>query len=92
MCFLEELDDVIAEREAERPDDSYTATLLEREDLALEKVGEEAVELILACKNGEDEVHEASDLIYHAMVALRSAGYGLEDVERELRNRSMTEE
>lgn len=92
MCFLDELDDVIEKRDAERPEDSYTATLLDREDLRLEKLGEEAVELILACKDGEDEVHEAADLIYHTLVALRGAGYGLDDVERELRGRSIAEE
>ena len=55
----------------------------------LEKVGEEATEFILAVKNGKNErtVEEASDLLFHMLVALRAADVDLADVMKELENR-----
>ena len=50
---------------------------------------EEAVELSLACADGSDEevVYEAADLLYHALVAARARGIGVEAVLAELRRR-----
>lgn len=55
-------------------------------DKALEKVGEEATEFILAAKNGEKKriVEEAADLQFHLMVALRGAGVEFNEVLAEL--------
>lgn len=87
MCFLEELYEVVESRDGERPEGSYVVKLLEDEELLLRKVGEESLELVLAMKDREGVVHEASDLLFHTLVLLRSAGYDLEDVEKELRAR-----
>jgi phosphoribosyl-ATP pyrophosphohydrolase len=78
---------------AENPDaSSYTTSLLTDAkgiDKVLEKVGEESTELILAVKNGVPgrTVEEASDLLYHLLVALRAAGVELSDVMDELEKR-----
>ena len=58
-------------------------------DKVLEKVGEESTEFIIAAKNGMNErtVKEASDLIFHLLVALRAADIDLSDVMQELEQR-----
>jgi phosphoribosyl-ATP pyrophosphohydrolase/phosphoribosyl-AMP cyclohydrolase len=69
---------------------SYTAHLLEAgEDEILKKVGEEAVEVILAAKGQGDErlVAEMADLLYHLLVLLAARGLTLADVEAELDRR-----
>jgi phosphoribosyl-AMP cyclohydrolase / phosphoribosyl-ATP pyrophosphohydrolase len=69
---------------------SYTRRLLADRNLRLKKLGEEAVELATACADGDREraAEEAADLVYHALVALRSAGAGLEDVRHVLWGRA----
>jgi phosphoribosyl-ATP pyrophosphohydrolase/phosphoribosyl-AMP cyclohydrolase len=61
---------------------SYTQRLLGDRNLRLKKLGEEASELAVACADGDRTraVEEAADLVYHALVALRSLGAGLDDV------------
>ncbi len=87
---LEELYRTVEERKRELPEGSYTATLFKRgEDRILQKVGEEAVETILALKSGrrEDAVYEVSDLLYHLTVALVNSGISLEEIAEELNRR-----
>ena len=70
---LGELERVIAGRATADPSESYTARLLGRGlDHALEKVGEEATEVVLAAKGESDErlAEECADLVYHLMVVL----------------------
>jgi phosphoribosyl-ATP pyrophosphohydrolase/phosphoribosyl-AMP cyclohydrolase len=77
----------ILDRKANSRPDSYTARLLEAgEDEILKKVGEEAMEVILAAKGQGDErfVAEAADLLYHLLVLLASRSLTLADVEAEL--------
>jgi phosphoribosyl-AMP cyclohydrolase / phosphoribosyl-ATP pyrophosphohydrolase len=61
---------------------SYTQRLLGDANLRLKKLGEEAVELALACERGEPErvAEEAADLLYHVLVACRAAGVAAGDV------------
>jgi phosphoribosyl-ATP pyrophosphohydrolase/phosphoribosyl-AMP cyclohydrolase len=68
---------------------SYTQKLLGDRNLRLKKLGEEAAELAVACADGDREraVEEASDLVYHALVALRAVGAGLDDVRATLAGR-----
>ncbi|MBS1263908.1 MAG: Phosphoribosyl-ATP pyrophosphatase [Methanonatronarchaeales archaeon] len=87
MCFLEDLYEVIESRKESAPEGSYVVELLSNESLLLEKIGEEAVELILATKSGEDVVHEASDLLFHTLVVLSASDHSLREVEEELRSR-----
>lgn len=70
---------------------SYTRRLLADRNLRLKKLGEEAAELVTACADGDGEraAEEASDLLYHALTALRALGVGLEDVRRVLEKRAL---
>ena len=95
-CFessptLVALADVIAQRSAEATErtQSYTAKLLADENLRLKKIGEEAVELVVACKSGDKDkvAEEAADLIYHSLVACIAAGTSLEDILQRLEGR-----
>ncbi len=87
---LDELFAVILDRERRRPARSYTAHLFEAgEDEILKKVGEEAMEVVLAGKGESDDrlVAEVADLVYHLLVLLASRGLEPADVEAELRER-----
>ena len=75
LAFLAELERIITQRDDERPEGSYTTTLLESGVKRIaQKVGEEAVETALAAVAGDDEelLNESADLIYHLLVLLRS--------------------
>ncbi|GIP48932.1 bifunctional phosphoribosyl-AMP cyclohydrolase/phosphoribosyl-ATP diphosphatase HisIE [Paenibacillus sp. DXFW5] len=87
---LAELEQLIAERYAERPEGAYTTYLFEKGlDKILKKVGEETAESIIAAKNGDnDELrYEVSDLIYHLLVLLRERNLPLDDIMQELERR-----
>lgn len=87
---LDELMAVLQDREARRPSGSYTAELFDAgEDEILKKIGEEAIEVVLAAKGREDHclVAELADLTYHLLVLLVAKGMELSDVERELARR-----
>jgi phosphoribosyl-ATP pyrophosphohydrolase len=84
---LETLFATILDRKANPHPGSYTAGLLDAgEDEILKKVGEEAMEVILAAKGQGDErvVSEVADLFYHLLVLLASRDLTLSDVEAEL--------
>lgn len=88
--MLNELWNIIEDRKENPTQASYTARLLgEGDDRILQKVGEEAVEVILAVKGqGKQRViEEVADLFYHTLVLLASQGLSLTDVEAELRRR-----
>lgn len=79
---LATLDGTLAARQSERPQGSYTARLLDDENLRLKKLGEETAELVSALAKADRERtrEEAADLLYHLLVALRGAGVPLEAV------------
>ncbi len=80
----------ITERKINKPEGSYVAKLFEKgSDKIIQKVGEEAVETVIALKNkNRDEiVYEVSDLVFHLIVALVDAGVKLEDIQEELLKR-----
>ena len=81
---------VIESRVHDVQEGSYTQKLLADRNLRLKKLGEETAELVLALADGDCEraTEEASDLIYHVMVALRAQGVSLDDVRRKLGDRS----
>ncbi|WP_169091116.1 bifunctional phosphoribosyl-AMP cyclohydrolase/phosphoribosyl-ATP diphosphatase HisIE [Paenibacillus sp. PL91] len=88
--MLGQLESVIAERYAERPEGSYTTYLFDKGvDKILKKVGEEASEVIIAAKNQDnDELRsEVGDLIFHLMVLLRERGLPFDDVISEISSR-----
>jgi len=88
--FIAELWEILQERKANPRPGSYTAELLAKgEDEIVKKIGEEAVEVILAVKGQGDVrvVEETADLIYHLLVMLLSRGLSWEDVQAELARR-----
>lgn len=88
--MLHKLFSIIEDRKANPREHSYTNRLLDSgEDVILKKVGEEAMEVILAAKSqdGGRLVEEVADLFYHTLVLLSSRGLSLDDVEAELRRR-----
>ena len=91
-AIIAEIWTVISERAKNPTQESYTSRLLGDDkgiDKVLEKVGEESTEFIIAAKNGVKvrTVQEASDLIFHLLVALRAADIDLSDVMEELQRR-----
>jgi phosphoribosyl-ATP pyrophosphohydrolase/phosphoribosyl-AMP cyclohydrolase len=86
---LPTLERTIAERAASRPTDSYTAKLLDDQNLASAKVQEEAEEVVRAAREESDErlAEEAADVIYHLAVLLRGRGLSLADAEQVLDGR-----
>ncbi|RCX18495.1 phosphoribosyl-ATP pyrophosphatase /phosphoribosyl-AMP cyclohydrolase [Fontibacillus phaseoli] len=90
FAVLDELERLIGDRYAERPEGAYTTYLFDKGiDKILKKVGEETTESIIAAKNGDnDELrYEVSDLIYHLLVLLRERNLPLDDIMRELERR-----
>lgn len=90
MFSLHDLEAVILERKVNPLPESYTAKLFAAgEDEIVKKIGEEAVEVILAAKGQGDErlISETADLLYHLLVLLAARGLKLEQVEAELERR-----
>jgi phosphoribosyl-ATP pyrophosphohydrolase/phosphoribosyl-AMP cyclohydrolase len=97
-CFAEKnvangvsfLESIIQERKKNPKTDSYTNKLFEAGiNKIAQKVGEEAVELIIEAKDNNKELflNEAADLMYHYLVLLAAKGYRLEDVVNVLKQR-----
>ena len=87
---LARLASVIEARKAGDPDKSYVARLFQKGgDAILKKVGEEATEVVMACKDGVPEkiVGEVADLWFHTMLALSAHGLTPADVLAELERR-----
>jgi phosphoribosyl-ATP pyrophosphohydrolase/phosphoribosyl-AMP cyclohydrolase len=85
LKFLSELQDLIDARKKEMPEGSYTTKLFQKGiNKIAQKVGEEAVELVIESKDDNDELflNEAADLTYHLFVLLTEKGYRIEDVEK----------
>lgn len=88
--ILAELEQVIASREAERPEGAYTTYLFDKGvDKILKKVGEEAGEVIIAAKNRDHEelTWEVADLFYHVLVLLREQKLPLDHIMQRLEER-----
>ena len=88
---LEQLDAFLAERAKTAPDQSYTAQLMHKgPSFAAKKLGEEAVETVIAAINGDPHAlkNEAADLVYHLLVVLRIGGVSVQDVLGELERRT----
>ena len=87
--ILENLEKLIIKRKIEKPENSYTTNLFEKGlDKILKKLGEEAIELIIASKDKPEEVvYETADLLYHIMVLFAYKEIPFSDVLKELSNR-----
>ena len=90
MMTFETLYEIIRQRRDHPSAESYTTRLItEGEDKILKKIGEEAMEVILAAKGQGDQrvIEETSDLLYHLFVMLASRNLTLEDILGELDKR-----
>lgn len=89
---LDDLSTLIEQRRDDLPEGSYTTSLFTHEkgeNAVLEKVGEEATEVILAAKDGDDDalVAESADLVYHLLVLLAAHDRDVGDLRAELDDR-----
>lgn len=85
--FLNQLNELIQERKNQLPENSYTTKLFQLgADRIIQKVGEEAIETVIAAKNRDKNeiVNETSDLIYHLLVMLVEQEIEFEDVVSKL--------
>lgn len=90
VLFLQYLQDLIDTRKAEMPEGSYTTKLFQKGiNKIAQKVGEEAVELVIESKDENDDLflNEAADLIFHLLVLLTAKNYRIEDVIKVLQSR-----
>lgn len=88
---LADLETIVAERASASPDESWTAKLLAAgPERAAKKLGEEAVEAVIAAVKGDrDElIAESADLLYHLLVVLRARDVALQDVLSQLEART----
>jgi phosphoribosyl-ATP pyrophosphohydrolase len=88
---LSDLEKIVAERARSGEPDSWTAKLFSRGiDKAAQKMGEEAVEAVIAAVRGDAKglVSESADLLYHWLVVLAIAGVPLSEVLAELERRT----
>lgn len=88
--FLTELEKIIADRKVNPGEKSYTSSLFAKGVNAIaQKVGEEAVELIIEAKDNDADKfkNEAADLLFHYLVLLKEKGFELNDVVAVLKER-----
>ncbi|WP_139423627.1 bifunctional phosphoribosyl-AMP cyclohydrolase/phosphoribosyl-ATP diphosphatase HisIE [Chryseobacterium mulctrae] len=89
--FLYELEEKISQRIDDKVEDSYTYSLFQRGiNKIAQKVGEEAVELVIEAKDNNDDLfkNEAADLLYHFLILLKAKNVQLEDIEKVLLTRN----
>ena len=89
---LADLERIVAERAAASPEESWTARLLAAgPERAAKKLGEEAVEAVIAAVKGDREelIAESADLIYHLLVVLKARDVALRDVLSQLEARTV---
>ena len=89
--FLYELQKTISDKIDNNDENSYTNSLFKSGiNKVAQKVGEEAVELVIEAKDDNDDLflNEAADLLYHYLILLKAKGFTLEDVETILKLRS----
>jgi len=90
LSFLNVLESIITDRKENASDKSYTSSLFKRGiNKVAQKVGEEAVELVIEAKDDNDELftNEAADLLFHYMILLQAKGFKLKDILSVLKER-----
>ncbi len=89
--FLHQLEQIILEKKNNPSDKSYTSSLFAKGiNKIAQKVGEEAVELVIEAKDNDAELfkNEAADLLFHYLILLTAKGYTLNDITTILRSRN----
>lgn len=87
---FKELYRIIKDRIEKKPEGSYIGKLVEDGlDRIIQKVGEEAIEVVIAAKNTDSNqlIYKSSDLIFHLLILLAKKGVLIEDIESELLRR-----
>lgn len=90
--FVYTLENIISERIDNNVESSYTNQLFKRGiNKVAQKVGEEAVELVIEAKDDNDALfkNEAADLLYHYLILLKAKGFVLSDIESILKERHL---
>lgn len=90
FSFLSDLETLIRDRQERATADSYVASLFRKgTNKIAQKVGEEAVELVIEAMDQNDGLfkEEAADLLFHYLILLRSRGVSLVEIEEILKNR-----
>jgi phosphoribosyl-ATP pyrophosphohydrolase/phosphoribosyl-AMP cyclohydrolase len=89
LAFLNHLEDLIRQRQVERPEGSYTTSLFHKGTPEIsKKVGEEAIEVVISAQQEPRRtVEEVADLVYHLLVFLTARDVSLGDVVAELESR-----
>ncbi|MEY5047743.1 MAG: hypothetical protein RLZZ175_1102 [Bacteroidota bacterium] len=88
--FINQLKEVVKQRKAASPESSYTSSLFHKGiNKVAQKVGEEAVELVIEAKDDNKELFlgEAADLLFHYLVLLEAKNYTLDEVLEVLKAR-----
>jgi phosphoribosyl-AMP cyclohydrolase / phosphoribosyl-ATP pyrophosphohydrolase len=88
--FLYKLEQIVSQRIDENTDDSYTNKIYKQGlNRVAQKVGEEAVELIIEAKDNNQTLfkNEAADLLYHLLILLKAKGVTLSEIETVLKDR-----
>lgn len=89
--FLYELEEKVSQRIDAKTEDSYTYSLYQRGiNKVAQKVGEEAVELVIEAKDNNEELfkNEAADLLYHFLILLKAKRFSLKEIEEILLKRN----
>lgn len=89
--FLYQLEQTIQKRVESGDEKSYTRDLIQKGiNKVAQKVGEEAIELIIEAKDSNDDLfkNEAADLLFHYLILLKAKGFSLEEVEQVLKMRA----
>ena len=90
--FISTLENIIQERKINPSDSSYVSSLFKKgTNKIAQKVGEEAVELVIEAKDDNDNLflNESADLLFHYLILLQEKGYKLKDVVNILKERSV---
>ena len=90
FSFLSKLESIISDRHDHPSDQSYTSSLFSKGiNKVAQKVGEEAVEVVIEAKDNNDELflNESADLLYHYLILLKAKGFQLKDVAKILEER-----
>ena len=89
--FISQLEGIIKHRkENGKPEDSYVASLFDKGiNKIAQKVGEEAVEVVIEAKDTNDNLflNESADLLFHYLILLQAKGFQLQDVINKLKQR-----
>jgi phosphoribosyl-ATP pyrophosphohydrolase/phosphoribosyl-AMP cyclohydrolase len=90
--FIITIENIIQDRKNNPSDSSYVSSLFKKgTNKIAQKVGEEAVELVIEAKDDNDDLflNESADLLFHYLILLQNKGFKLNDVINVLKNRNL---